>query len=333
MKIAFIGGSGHSYLRAAIDDPACAIESPVAVAGDGHDDAAARALFGRLKHAVWFDDYRSMLDQHQPAVVNVGAVFGFNGPIIEQALQRQIAVISDKPIAATWDQYHALASLCGSRRQHLITEFNLRATAAFGAARRAVTGGHIGTVALATAQKSYRFGKRPAWFGQRESFAGLMLWVASHAIDYVRYCSGLAYRRVVATGGNVGHGDYPQMEDHVAAMFELEGGGEALIHADYLRPGGAPTHGDDRLRIVGSRGIVEIIDGRCTLTTDQPPRDITDEVRFEPIHRELLNAAGGQTSDLFSTRQSLEMAAVLLTARDAQDAAAWKVIQATDAQS
>jgi hypothetical protein len=40
----------------------------------------------------------------------------------------------------------------------------------------------------------------------------------------------------------------------------LSNNGTALINIDYLRPETAPTHGDDRLRIIGSEGVIEIKD-------------------------------------------------------------------------
>ena len=41
---------------------------------------------------------------------------------------------------------------------------------------------------------------------------------------------------------------------------------------DYLRPATAPTHGDDRLRIAGTLGVVEHQEGRgLTLVTTKLP--------------------------------------------------------------
>jgi predicted dehydrogenase len=323
MRLAFIGGSGHLYLRAAIDDPACDIDRPVAVAGDGHDDAAARALHTKMPGAVWYDDYRQLLDRHKPDLVNVGGVYGYNGDIAADVLQRGINVCSDKPIAANWQQLDRLKQVLAGSSARLITEFNMRSSRAYRAAKVAVEHGLIGDVILATAQKSYRFGARPAWFGRRESFGGLMLWVASHAIDYIAYCTGRTYARVTATGGNLSQPAYPEMEDHVAALFELDNGGTAVVRADYLRPSGAPTHGDDRLRIAGTKGIIEIMHECCHLVTDQKPRDLTKDAHVDPLHHELLAALRGARTDIYSTEQSLHMANILLHARDAQDQRKW----------
>jgi predicted dehydrogenase len=311
------------YLRGAIGDPACAVEQPVAVAGDGHDNDAAAALRAGIPQAAWYDDYRTMLDRHKPDMVNIGAVYGYIGDVAADVLERGISVVCDKPVAASWRQLERLRQVLAKGHARLITEFNMRSLPAYCAAKNAVKQGVIGEVVLVTAQKSYRFGTRPAWFGSRESFGGLMLWVASHAIDFVAYCTGRRFARVSGIGGNLSRADYPEMEDHVSALFQLDNGGSAVVHADYLRPGGAPTHGDDRLRIAGTKGIIEIMHERCHLIDAGAPREITGDARVEPIHRELLAAARGERTDVYSTAHSLEMAAVLLHARDAQDRRSW----------
>ncbi len=323
MRLAFIGGSGHAYLRGCIDDPTCDIERPVAVASDGLDVEAARNLAGKIDGARWFDDPRRMLDEYKPDVVNVGSVFGHAGDFSAEALERGIHVVSDKPVAATWAQLARLRKALEGNQAKLLCEFNLRSSRAFRAARMAVRHGLIGEVVLASAQKSYRFNNRPAWFGRRETFTGLMLWVASHAIDFIPFCSGKTYSRVIATGGNLSQPDYPEMEDHVVAMFELNGGGSAMVRADYLRPTGATTHGDDRLRLAGTQGLIEIRNECCQLTNDQHPRDITKETCVDPVHQELLAAVRGERDEIYGTKQSLEMAEILLKSRDAQDRREW----------
>jgi predicted dehydrogenase len=319
LKLAFIGGWGHHYLRAAVGDAACGIEA-VAVAGDGRDDAAARRMAEQLPAAAWFDAPEAMLDTFAPDVVSVGAVYGHNADMIALALQRDIPVISDKPVAATWAQLDRLESLLRDPGRVLITEFDFRSRPCFRAARQAVLDGRIGTPVLAVAQKSYRFGSRPPWYADREAYGGTMLWIASHGIDAIRFVTDRPMLRVRGQGGNLSRPQMGAFDDHVAAMFELEGGGCGIVHADLLRPAAAATHGDDRLRVAGTAGLLEIHSDRCALTTnDQPTRDITDEVNVEPLHRELLTAACEGGSLWYHTAASLELAAVMLAARDAAD--------------
>ena len=323
MKIAFIGGNGHHYLRGAL--PAHP-DWEVAVASDGHDTEAARGFSGRFPNARWFDEPLAVLEQWQPDIVSIGGVYGKNGDLAALALERDIPVVCDKPIAGSRAQLERLRELTSGTARVLLTEFPFRSHAEFRAARHAVQSGQIGEVVLASAQKSYRFGaSRPNWYRERELYGGTLLWIASHAIDAIRFCTNQPFARVVGTGGNVSRPDYDSMEDHVCAMFELENGGTALVHADFLRPQSAPTHGDDRLRIAGSLGVVEVRDGRCILISGEDgERDITDCVEGRPVHEELLAALRAESKEFYSTKESLEVAAILLGARDAADERAWR---------
>ena len=257
-------------------------------------------------------------------MVSIGAVYGYNGDVAALALERDIRVVSDKPVAATWEQWHRLRALTDQRSRVLLTEFPFRSQQEFRAARTAVLDGRIGDVVLATAQKSYRFGSRPPWYGNRMDYSGTMLWVASHGIDAVRFCTGQRFRRVIGVQGNLSRPAYGNMEDHCVALFEMEGGGSAVVHADYLRPAGAATHGDDRLRVAGSRGVVEVRGGRCLLLTEEEPeQDITETVTVRPVHQELLAALREESREFYSTGSSLEMAETLLRAREAADQRQW----------
>lgn len=326
MRIAFIGGYGHHYLRHLVREPGADGEYTIAVAGDGHDPDAARGLAAKIGvAAAWHDDPETLFDAFRPDVVSIGAVYGYNGEVAAAALERDVPVVSDKPIAATWEQLERLRALTENNESRaLLTEFPFRAQAEFRAARDAVRDGRIGEVVLATAQKSYRFGSRPAWFGNRADYGGTMLWVASHGIDAVRFCTTQRFRRVLGVQGNLSKPAYREMEDHCVALFELESGGSAVVHADYLRPAGAATHGDDRLRVAGSRGVVEVREGRCRLLSeDAPEQDITDSVTVRPVQHELLAALRGESGEFYGTALSLEMAETLLRARDAADQRQW----------
>ncbi len=47
------------------------------------------------------------------------------------------------------------------------------------------------------------------------------------------------------------------MEATAICLFELEDEVVAHVNIDYLRPKSAPTHGDDRIRVAGTKGVIE----------------------------------------------------------------------------
>ena len=66
--------------------------------------------------------------------------------------------------------------------------------------------------------------------------------------------------------------------------------------ADYLRPDQAPTHGDDRLRVIGSKGVLETRDlnSRVELIThEQGPRDLPTPETV-PLFADFIGCLRGQ---------------------------------------
>ncbi len=318
-RVLFIGGYGHHYLRQAVQR---GLAEAVAWASDGIDEAAARAAAAeRLSSSIDFhaDACRAM-DDVQPDVVNVGAVYAHNGPLVIEALRRGIPVVSDKPVVATEADYERLAEVCQRPdAPPLVTEFDLRSRPAFRAARLAVERGLVGEPVLATAQKSYRFNTRPDFYKDRDQYGGTLLWIASHGIDLVHYVTGIDYAGVTGVAGNVSRPGYGTMEDHVVACYDLANGGSAVVHADFLRPVAAPSHGDDRLRLAGTQGVVEVRDNACTLITEvDGPADITATGDQADLVVDILAAIDGQC-DVFGTARSLHMARLLLDSRAAVD--------------
>ncbi len=75
----------------------------------------------------------------------------------------------------------------------------------------------------------------------------------------MRWTTGREYVQASAWHGNNDHPDYPGFQDQAGVLFKLDNGGTAMTNLDYLRPEPAPTHGDDRLRIAGSEGVLEVL--------------------------------------------------------------------------
>lgn len=318
LKVAFVGGNGHHFLAPAAR---VGLVEPVAWASDLIDTPASKvAMENKLETPVpWFDDYHKMLDSVDVDVVNVGAVYAYNGDAVLEALRRGLKVVTDKPITAGWEQLRQIENSCTDQTV-LLTEFDLRSRPAFRAAQQAVAAGRIGTPVLATAQKSYRFGeRRPDFYKLRESYSGTLLWVASHGIDLVHFVTGQRFTQVMGHQGNLARPDYPEMEDHVAVTYALANGGSAVVHADFLRPSTAPTHGDDRIRVIGSSGQVEVRSGQCVLISESEGElDITLEAEGVDVYQQMVEALNGESA-IYNTTESLYMAKVLLRSRDAVD--------------
>ena len=168
--------------------------------------------------------------------------------------------MSEKPVATTLPDLQALKKAVTDSGVRLTSMMNMRCFPPYRAARKAVQAGLIGEPILLTSQKSYRFGEQRPWFYKDlKTYGGTIPWAGIHSVDYMRWASGREYRQVSAWHGNKDHHDYPGFQDHAGLLFKLDNGGTAMSNLDYLRPETAPTHGDDRLRIAGSEGVLEVL--------------------------------------------------------------------------
>ena len=270
---------------------------------------------------VTYDDPESMLDTEGLDIVGVCCPYHLNARASIAAARRKSAIVSEKPVATTLSDLDDLERTVQAEGVRLTAMFGMRLLPALQAARKAVADGLVGTPILATGQKSYKFGSRPDFYRSRETYGGTIPWVAIHAVDYVRWAAGLEYTRVAALHGNASQPDYPGCEDHGGILLSCSGGATAMVNFDYLRPQAAPSHGDDRLRIAGDRGVVEIVDcgTRAQLiSSDGGPIDLPldDERDFLVDFASELDGGGPH---VIGPDEAIWVTRVCLLAREAAD--------------
>ena len=206
-----------------------------------------------------YGKYEEMLDREELDIVGVCMPYYLNATASVAVAKKKIHVITEKPIATTLEDLEKLLDTVVANRVRLTTLLSMRLDPHYQAIHDAIAAGMIGEPILATAQKSYKFGEsRPDFYKKIETYGGTIPWIGIHTIDYIHFTTQLDYTRVAAFQGNKDHPDYPGFQDHAGILFTMSNGGTALINLDYLRPETALSHGDDRLRVIGSEGVLEI---------------------------------------------------------------------------
>jgi hypothetical protein len=125
----------------------------------------------------------------------------------------------------------------------------------------------------------------------------------------------------VSFQGRVGFPHLREMENTTATIFRLDNQGTAALHMDYLRPDTAPTWGDDRLRLAGTRGVAEYqaATGVTLVTATQPPRQIRELPPDGSLFLDFLASVYlGKPSGL-DLRDIYRVNEIVLAARDAAD--------------
>lgn len=281
-KLGFIGLKGHEsvVLRGAAElnkaTPG-AIEI-VAAADDVPEELAKFMKQPQLQGAQPYADWRQLLEHALLDVVCLSDANDLHTEQIIECAKRNIDIVTEKPLALSLEDLARVKLALSKSKSRLTMLLTMRHEPKYTVVRRLIQEGAIGDVAQVTAQKSYRLEKRPAWFKQAKRLGGMIPYIGIHPVDLIRWTTGLDFQSVAAVQGRVG--EFPELgegSNQASLLATLNNGASATIRLDYLRPSTTATHGDDCLRIAGSKGIIETRGDVATislLTSDKEPQTI-----------------------------------------------------------
>lgn len=331
MKICMIGSSGHNhYVYRGLAEAAESGYPDLNVIGaapgsEGENMGDVMQAVESAGHSPQhFADYRVMLDRLQPDVVTVACHFADMPAASIAALERDAHVFSDKPLATNFEDFARLRKAYEQAEGlHITAMMGMRYEGPFYAAWESVRGGTIGEVRLMTTQKSYRLGERDAFYRSRTSYGGTIPWIGSHAIDLMMWMGAASPQCVKplsvyashSAKANRDHGDL-ETSALVHLTFTDEVFGCASI--DYLRPSAAPTHGDDRLRLAGSEGVIEVMGGAVTLIDAEGERQL-EPAPDRSIFLDFIAGAAGEREPLLTAAESFRLTEICLQARRSAD--------------
>lgn len=259
MKVLIIGNSGHwAYCLNELKN-----HSVVAVI-KGYEEEDMSSLYAALENNGIEYSVAESFDgalERNPEIAVINTRFDKNGRYTLECLRRNIYVFSEKPLATDFDTLEKIKSV----------KTDAFAAAMFGISyepwcetlKKYVS--RVGDVRMINCRKSYKLGTRPEFYGHKEFFGGIIPWVGIHALHWIYSVTGLKFKKMISAVNNGFNSGYGDLETAAAAVFEMENGCIATVTADYFRPASAKTHDDDRMRIVGTKGILEYMCGKVTL--------------------------------------------------------------------
>ena len=320
VKAAIIGTSGHIDLALEVRDRLPQVTF-VGIAPGSADEDTREFFVEQLEPSMipFYEDYHRMLDREKPQVAIVAPFFFLQSRIACECLERGIHVFVEKPMAVSFEQLDRLRRTHALGKAALCPMLPSRYHPAFHSAWRAVTDGLVGEPLLITAQKSYKLGTRHPMYTHRATYGGTIPWVAIHGIDWIHWFCGGRITDVSAShtaAGNRGHGE---MESSGVCLYRLANTGCAALTFDYFRPGSAPTHGEDRIRIAGEKGVVEVADGEATLLTHgAAPRRLEKEEPLSLFQEFIRSIEEGSTMRI-TAEEAFAVTDLALRSREAAD--------------
>ena len=318
VRLAIIGLEGHiSEILGQLDR----LPDVELVAVQDPSRALVDAVRGKHPSARAYSDWRELLDREKLDIAGVCGTNGVRADILVACAERKLHIVAEKPLAITVADLERVKHAVAENGVRLTMLIEMRFEAQYRALKQIVDSGAIGEVAQMAAQKSYKLGERPEWMLHRSTFGGTIPYIAIHMVDLMRWTSGRELVETVSVQGRVGFPRLGEMENTTATIFRLDNGGTAALHMDYLRPDTAPTWGDDRLRLAGTRGVVEYqaATGVTLVTDKQPPRTITDLPPSGSLFIDFVSSAYNGSPLVLELKDIYRVNEIVLAARDAGD--------------
>lgn len=249
----------------------------------------------------------------EPDIIVVNTRFDLNSKYTIECLKRSIYVFSEKPLAL---DYKSLESIRNSVDNTFVSAmFGINFEPWFLTLKSVID--KIGDIRMINARKSYTIRTRPDFYGSRDTFGGIIPWVSIHALYWIFDATGLRYKTVTALSDNSYNFGYGDLETSAACLYEMENGAIATVTADYFRPNSATTHADDRLRIVGTKGIVEYQCGKVMYISDVGEQELKlcDK---QDIFKLFIDRVNGKDKGV-SFEDSLYITEIALKSRESAD--------------
>ena len=224
LKIALVGvGSmGTNHLRVLREFS----EEQVQLVGvsEVQEEALARAV-ARF-HVAGYADYRTMLQETQPDLVAVVVPTHMHFEVAAFALDAGINVLIEKPITSTEQEALALIDLAARRNVRIAVGHVERFNPAILELKRRLSEGSLGQIFSLHA-------RRVGPFPPRIRDVGVVLDLATHDLDIMRYLTDSEIVRVVAELGQHIHATH---EDMILGLLRFANNAIGVLDVNWLTP-------------------------------------------------------------------------------------------------
>lgn len=209
-------------------------------------------------------DYADLLKRDDIDAVLLSLPHHLHAPFALQAAEAGKHVLLEKPLGGSLDDATRIVQGCADAGVRLTVNFSFRYRAAIQLARMFIQNDLLGDVS-GVQINLYQYKGASYWAGgytaraagdwrtsKQKAGGGILINTACHAVDFVRYCTGLEVKR--ASGEYGTFGTPTEVEDTISATFQYDNGAVgALTATSYWR---AKLH--DEVRIWGTHGALRI---------------------------------------------------------------------------
>ncbi|WP_207592794.1 Gfo/Idh/MocA family oxidoreductase [Halomontanus rarus] len=236
--------------------------------------------------ATAYDDAVEMYDDASIDAVDVCTPTHTHRELVEPAVERGLDVLCEKPIERTLADAEAMADAAGDAGVTFMPGHTLRFFPEYAKARERIREGDIGSPGNARLFRQSPFAEPDTWFHDEEKSGGVLLDLAIHDFDFLRW-----------TLGDVEHvfARRQRWDDHEYGLATLRFESGAVGHVDARWPNRPDLPFVTRFELSGDDGLLEFdsedvspVEVYSTTDEDGPSRDPIDEpLEKDPYRLEL----------------------------------------------
>ncbi|WP_052649882.1 Gfo/Idh/MocA family protein [Planococcus massiliensis] len=202
---------------------------------------------------VAYKDYKEMLANPDIDAVSIVLPDNIHREAVEVAVANNKHILLEKPLAKTLEDGQAMYEITKDYEKVFTTGFLLRFDPRYNMVKQALDSGELGDIIHLYCRRNSPITGPKRYIGASD----LSMHVMIHDIDYINWYMGCNPVKVFAKGRSVllkEHG----MQDVIYAIVTYENGAIACLEACWVLPENSPTSIDDKLELVGTKGVAYV---------------------------------------------------------------------------
>ena len=241
MKIAVIGiGSmGFNHLRVYSE-----LENVEVVGASDMSEDRLQMVASRFSTRT-YSDYRELVEKEKPDAISITVPTSEHENVASFCLEQGAHVLIEKPIAATVDEGRRLITLAEKMKKQLMVGHIIRFNPAMQSLKKRLENGDAGKIFQV-------FCRRAGPFPARIRDVGVVVDLAPHDVDIMRFLTGKDPKRVFAETEQRIHTDH---EDLLFGLLRFPGGITGALEINWL----TPTKMRETL-VLGEKGLFRVDD-------------------------------------------------------------------------
>ncbi len=271
-----------------------------------------------------------LLENDEVAVIGTATINRGKGPLLVRAMEAGKHVIADKPLCTTLEDLNAMEAASAEHGCHVGLMLSERFGGYTGRMMDVIRSGQIGHVANVTCWRPHRLNrpKRPDWMFVDEQYGGIIVDLAVHDVDIIRWAAGGVFSEITAYEQNWGNPVDPEFTDIGVLLGRLSTGATGMVRTDWFTPELSPVHGDTRFLITGTRGMIEVRTAGdlwakrhdkaghvLVMTEDTPPKKLEYDMPGRTLVEDFIGGITGAAEQTLTTQDAFEATRATLMAR------------------